>query len=81
MRKQVTQSYISDKEELERVQSLGHKTWPGDLPHLSDGYEWDLEHKGAGRRLMRLVYADEGIKVLERVHLVTDFPRMEVEDD
>ncbi len=69
------------RKQLNRDKSLGHKAWPGDLPSLSDGYEWDLEHKGVGRHLMRLVYADNGITVLERVHVATDFPRMEVEDE
>jgi len=49
--------------------------------YLPDGYEWDLEHTGPGRRLMALVYADDGITVLERVHVLTDYPRMDAQDD
>ena len=69
------------RKQLNQDKSLGRKAWPGDLPHLSDGYEWDLEHKGAGRRLMRPVYADDGITVLERVYVLTDFPRVEAKDE
>lgn len=31
-----------------------------------EGYEWDLEYRGPGRRLMRLVYAQDGWTVTGR---------------
>ena len=82
--------------ELERVESLGREMretvvlWPGDLPHkiweeeggtLPEGYEWDLGDKGPGRRLMRVIYVEDGVTVLGRDYLLTDYPMTEVEDD